>query len=463
MKTPQPQRFCCLFFHVGFVAVLVVFFLKGVLLVGRYGITAVGKKCERINVTSDVMEHAIEYGVNNEFVFTTIVYGILSVLRFFEYLILGWHMWYFLFRQDGISIRAFFTKIPKRFQYLAWFVAILLPSFLLGAIIPSLGIYQEMQYKRQSCSNGYFYGVFVAYCIVNYFRYFLALGVRLMMMFTVLALSRYWSIEDDQPHRETDNNIICYPLTIPLEEIAGDEKQQELVNGNSSDGVDEIDASEEVQLIQSQAVSEVMGQSASVIIVESQSEVVISCDTNQKFQKVLCDWKSVSADFQKRIERYLSTGKDVRVINRIFQTWFIIPWVVYFIASSLKTSNILRPWSTEEDGVTHYPTVPQIYYFLYNVNQFITLVIPYVCVRMMNIYHQKYHGILRSEQLEKFRSDPSRLAFARQLVIEKEEDFDFMPHIVGTNITISIGSPLYVVILLGGLVISVSRVLFDLK
>lgn len=62
---------------------------------------------------------------------------------------------------------------------------------------------------------------------------------------------------------------------------------------------------------------------------------------------------------------------------------------------------------------------------------------------------------MKNDQLERFKDNPSRLSFARQLLIEKEERYDFLPRILGTSITISIGSPLYVIILLAGLFLSV--------
>ena len=92
---------------------------------------------------------------------------------------------------------------------------------------------------------------------------------------------------------------------------------------------------------------------------------------------VLVDWKLVSKDCQERAKEYNNIGKQVEEIQELFQTWFIIPWVIYVIAASLKPYNILRPWQTNEDGNDPI-NIPQIYYLLYSINQVITLLIPYL-------------------------------------------------------------------------------------
>ena len=35
-------------------------------------------------------------------------------------------------------------------------------------------------------------------------------------------------------------------------------------------------------------------------------------------------------------DQYNEAGKSVKNINKVFQTWFLFPWVIFFIASSLE-------------------------------------------------------------------------------------------------------------------------------
>lgn len=412
-----------------FGAVLVVFVLKGVLLMGRYGITASGRRCE-LNET-DNRTMAVVSKVSHEFIFTTTVYAIASVLRFVEYFLLGKQFYIFLFKQEDVNVSEFFTKHSNRYWFLLVFAILLLPYLLLGLIIPSLGIYQEMELtnRLEKCYRHY-HEIYISYCIINALRYLSAYSVRFTMMFATLVLSKYWFPDHVGPPRHTS---IGHSMRRKSRK--------------------EADKTDTVMISSANKVTRPDG-TMSVISNEGLDQ------NNQVCEKVLQDWRIVSSDFREHSVAYAKIGKEAKVINELFRTWFIVPWAVYFIASSLKSYNIFRPWNTDGDGDTPPSNIPQIYYLLYNINQFITLLIPYLCAKKINTYHQKYYKQMRNRQLERFEDDPSRLSFARQLLIEKEEDYDFVPRIVGTSITISIGSPLYVVILLAGLFLSVTESLF---
>ena len=396
--------------------VLLLFILKGVLLVGRYGLASVGLRCEinADNESSTISE------VRHEAIFTTIVYALMSVLRILEYVILGKQFYFFLFRQGTINVAEFFTKHSRRFFYLLMFSVILLPYFLLAFAIPALGVYQEIQYSEhvETCYQHY-YEFYVTYCVIDVLRYFLAYSIRFLMMFAAISLSKYWFPEHTGPPQNTS---IVQSMTInePVDQKGNAMKEQ---------------ASES-------------------------SELTVNREDEDSMTAFLQDWEIVSADFKKRADDYVRIGNQVAVINELFQPWFFIPWVIYFIASFLKTYNVLRPWDVDGDGALPPPDISQIYYMLFNINQFITLVIPYLCVRKINTYHQKYYNAMRNDQLKRFKDKSSCLSFARQLKIEKEEEYDFIPRIVGSTITINIGNPLYAVFLLAGLFLSVTRSLF---
>lgn len=394
-------------FYSVFGAVLIVFTLKGALLMGRYGITGIGTTCEESSTDSN-QTSAVTSQVSHEYIFTVIVYGIASILRFVEYFLLAKQFHYFLFKQKEVEAYQFFTKHSHRFYYLLLFSVILLPYFLLGFIIPSLGIYQELELSdRLAECYRHYHEVYIVYCVINMLRYMSAYSVRLMMMFTTLALSKYWFPDHAGAPRHTSVAHFKY-------------------NRNRAVSVGHMD--------------------------NTHSHLTVD---NSELRKVLLDWNVVSEDYQKHAQDYAAIGKHVQEIQELFQTWFIVPWVVYLLASSLKTYNILRPWHSDGDGDTPPSNIPHIYYLLYNINQFITLLIPYLCAKKMNTYHQKYYKLMRDNQLKVFEKEPSKLSFARQLVIEKEECYDFMPRIIGTSITINIGSPLFVVLLLAGLFLSV--------
>ena len=426
-------------FYTIFGVVLGIFILKGVLLITRYGITASGSKCEQdLNQTNQL---------NHEYIFTTIVYGILSILRILEYFLLAKQFYHFLFKQDVVDVSAFFEKRSQRFFYLLCFVIILLPYFFLGLTIPALGIYQEIEYSDQlvQCYHHH-YEIFVAYCATNFFRYMSAFTVRIMMIYTALSLSKIWFPDHAGPplhtslglakHKNIEASLHVYPQNAgPLADnpVADNTLAKNPVADNP---------------VADNSVAD-----------NSVADHPVAADnlTLDGPKKILEDWKMVSSDFQVLSKKYNEIGKQVQVIQDLFQPWFIVPWVVYLIASSLKTYNVLRPWNADGDGDTPLSSIPHIYYLLYNINQFITLIIPYLCAKKINTYHQKYFKIMRDHQLEKFEDDPSRLSLARQLMVDRENLNDFVPRIIGTSITISIGNPLFVIILLVGVFLSVAE------
>lgn len=367
-----------------------IFIFKGALLMGRYGITAAGSGCEQNATDNNASD------VSHGYIFTTIIYGIISVLRFVEYVVLGKQFHFFLFKQEDIT---FSHTVIDFGGYLTVFSILSLPYFVLGFTIPALGIYQEIEYSnRLKCYRAY-REVYITYCIVNVFRYLLAYSVRFIMIFATLVLRKHWTQLRNQKSPEDLGNHTGYDSLVSEGEL-----------------------------------------------------------TMNRQEKVLQDWREVSSDFREHFREYAHIGKKIKVINELFQTWFIIPWAIYFIASSLKTYDILRPWDSDIDNIPP-SNIPRFYYLLFSIDQLIALFIPYLCAQKINSYHQNYYREMTNRQLS--MDDPSHLSFARQLLIEREVGYDFIPRIVGTSITISIGNPLYIIFLLVGLFLSVTESLLQ--
>ena len=388
-------------FYTVFGSVIGVFVLKGVLLVTRYSISASSSKCEKNHSSNQTST-----SVGDDFIFTTIVYAIINVLRIMEYVILAKQFYYFLAQNDNLCSKYFFKE---KLYWLFLLLLLLSPYFVLGAVIPSLGIVQEIEHSEwlPECSQHY-QEVYISYCAVNFLRYLSAYLVRVLMIYFTLSLRKIWFPEGDPP-------------------------------GHTSLGLDKHSA-------RSKAASQEQPGQAQPLTNAEQFEH---------------NWCIVSCDFKDHTEKYNKVGEQAKIVQELFQTWFILPWMIYLIASYLKTYNVLKPWNADSDGVTPLSDIPQMYYLLFNINQLITLLIPYLCARKMNTYHQKYFKLMRNEQLL-FRMDShNQLFLARQLKVEWESDYDFEPRIMGTDITMSVGSPLYVVILLAGIFLSVSESLLS--
>ncbi len=315
------------------------------------------------------------------------------------------------------------------------------PYFLLGIVIPSLGVYQEIEHsaRLEECYSHY-PQIYITYCVINLFRYMSAYSVRILLVFTTLAISKFWFPDYEVPAHTSSGHVQC-DLDATLDYIVVSR-----LNPNSETRSQDNKISDESENKDNLSSSDIPPEIGGCGNIQAKLEV-----------KAYKNWKAVSEDFHQRTMAYRSIGRQVMLIQDLFQTWFIIPWIVYLMASSLKTYNILRPWNLDDDGNSPPSNIPHLYYLLYNVNQFITLLLPFLCAKKINTYHQKYYNTIRESQLKKFWDNPDQLSLARQLNIEKEDNYDFVPRIVLTKISINISSPLYIILLLAGLFLSVSK------
>ena len=144
---------------------------------------------------------------------------------------------------------------------------------------------------------------------------------------------------------------------------------------------------------------------------------------------------------------YMETGKNVKRIAHIFQSWFLFPWIIFFISSSVEGKDILSIWDEKRENVE---TLPMVYFVLYNVNQMIYLLIPYICGRKMNHYHHQCHVRIKEMQLSPSLNDDFR-AQQRTMLIQYEYDYDFVPHFWGLGFKVEMSSMIYVIFLILGL------------
>ena len=163
------------------------------------------------------------------------------------------------------------------------------------------------------------------------------------------------------------------------------------------------------------------------------------------YTEYLKDRNIVCEDHQTRTMDYAERGRKVELILEIFQTWFVIPWLLYFVGSSLDIDHILRSWKHGSNSDGRYD-FPEIAYMVYNFNQIFFLMIAFLCSKKMNTDHCEYFSWSRNQQLDKFKT-ASKMAFASLNKIEKKDHFDFAPRIWGSSIKIPINNSIYIVVL----------------
>ena len=190
--------------------------------------------------------------------------------------------------------------------------------------------------------------------------------------------------------------------------------------------------------------------------IEELTERIESPET-YTIDEYLCDRNKTDEDHEKQTKEYVEIGGQVERILEIFQTWFPIPWLLYFIGTSLDTDHILKAWKDGSNEEGHYD-FSEVSYMVYNFNQLSLLTIAFLCSKRMNTYHRKYLGISRQNQLTKFKT-ASRMAMASMNKIEKDEHFDFVPRVWGTSIKVPVESSLYIVTMLLGVFFTVCEAL----
>lgn len=179
------------------------------------------------------------------------------------------------------------------------------------------------------------------------------------------------------------------------------------------------------------------------------------CETQPtSYLDYLKDREVTSKDHKTRTEDYLERGRKIERVLEIFQTWFVIPWILYFIGSSLNMNQFLKFWKEGVTGTGQYD-LSEITHVVYSAKKIFLLTFAYLCSRTMNAHHQKYTRQSRRKQLDKFKKTASRMALAAMNKIEKEEHFDFVPRVWGTSIKIHMDSPLYIILLLVGIFFTV--------
>lgn len=98
--------------------------------------------------------------------------------------------------------------------------------------------------------------------------------------------------------------------------------------------------------------------------------------------------------------------------------------------------------------------LPIIYFVLYNINQMVLLIIPYMCGRNIDHNNEKFHKRIKAIQLKNTHNDKFR-AEQRKMLIEKEENYDFVPHVWGLGFGVKMNSFIYIVFLLLGLFLTI--------
>lgn len=137
--------------------------------------------------------------------------------------------------------------------------------------------------------------------------------------------------------------------------------------------------------------------------------------------------------FSKIVKNYKEKGEMVASLQYIFQEWFVMTWVVYFIGVTGNTTLVLKATFT---GLFNTASHRSWFYFAHLINDIVAFLIIYICGGLMNYYHKKYRDTLKEVQ-ETILADSDQLIeciHQKANLIPSTPKYKFIPSLCCLNI-----------------------------
>ena len=144
------------------------------------------------------------------------------------------------------------------------------------------------------------------------------------------------------------------------------------------------------------------------------------------------EYMDETADHPKRVvelaKKYNEAGKLVDAFQNIFQGWFVMKWLIYFIdivGHSVLATEVIFDTSLQNKDIEKLAFV--LSHLIYD---FLAFFYMFICGSLMNLHHQKYRAFLY-EQQRKCLSDSGNdcleeMQFCNTLIPENPT-YDFLP------------------------------------
>lgn len=339
-------------------------------------------------------------------IFTVVIYGLLFLGRFIEALIIEIYIYKFMFKQSSVTdIKGKFYEKLKENKCLSGLIILSVIWMIINSLaVLAMGIAHEiMQDKVSNCISIYSQRYNVIYWFLDIVRYIYDIVIRIFMIMATMAIGIIWSKKEAN-------------ITINNEAPTDNEASME-----------------------------------GFLLILKEKEPL-------RYVNYLEDRNNVISNHKLQMDSYNKKGNEVKTINAIFQAWFVIPWILFFIQSTLLDSKVfLKAWQEQTKTKPEFDFL-DITFLVYNINQLVLLILPYMCSKIINAYHQKYLALIRKNQLTRYQT-ASKMALACIQKIEKNRHYNFTPHIWGTTNKIKIENPMYYIILLIGIFITLSDTL----
>lgn len=155
-------------------------------------------------------------------------------------------------------------------------------------------------------------------------------------------------------------------------------------------------------------------------------------NTAEKIKEITKDaTRNISkSKFQILIRKYKHTGNIVSAYQEIFQAWFVVKWMTYFIEISAYSTTSLKKLSSDTSAGVNEAFWFAVIHLLYDISAFLTI---YSCGSLMNYYHNIFYKQMEEEQ-EKYLAQTHHWPMQYATIIRRQQNYQFTPSICGIDI-----------------------------
>ena len=161
---------------------------------------------------------------------------------------------------------------------------------------------------------------------------------------------------------------------------------------------------------------------------------------------------------QKLIDTYHSTGKTVNAIQNIFQGWFVIKWMVYFINIAGHSILVVEILLVDDKRGGEYEKHKLAFLFTQLFYNFFAFFFLFVCGSLMNRYHTNYRKYQESQKRKILSTSCDKYMLLMQssnTLISEVPEYQFLPTIF--SIDFPLNSPGYTLTILLALFVFIAN------
>jgi hypothetical protein len=149
------------------------------------------------------------------------------------------------------------------------------------------------------------------------------------------------------------------------------------------------------------------------------------------------DTDDAKEQFKALIDDYNNTGQSVVVLHAIFQQWFVMQWLIYFIKiiedASVAVHTLVTKQNRDEESEKH----ELLFILTHLVFDLILFLVPYICGSLFNQYHDTFRRRLQKKQSDVLaKVDDAWLLRCAELIPENP-NYVFTPSFCGLAIPLS--------------------------